>query len=382
MEYSRKRSCSGDDFTPDEMVVADILAHFTYYSSRFFPQWGSKRKRSTNSTLHANNAHHSNITAKYRTSPTTPLNLSWSEPEDFEADPPSFPRRLPPASRLNSKNKRVKKAPRRREPKKKFYLLLFDNSHPDIQTDSPNVPENLKLFCVQTHKELKDMVNALSLENNRLKKVSVFIPSFLCIVYLPFFSGCATALNERYASEETRLMFLNQEEETLKKTYQDLTDWNEHLKSQLALQLDRREEEKQPSTTQMTSSDADSAQVAETSRLFDLLRGFDEHKCSDNFAGSGPFVLTYEFQSVESSKYLSSPMSPSRSEKGNSSIPADVRSCSLGAPDLNGLNEALSDIVPNSCDDQMLLPMNKAAVAAEARKKRIELTRIKYARFR
>lgn len=288
-----------DDFTAEEMEVADIMVCFRHWSRALIVQWGAKRKRSgiyrdKNSETH--NAH------SFKLSPVSPLCLSWSEEaEEFEYC----------GDHSNSKSGRVRKTARRRAPKKK------------------------------THRELKEMVNTLSLEGERLKK----------------------------------------EEQVLLKTYRELQNRNEHLKSQLALCLDHRQEQKLLSTPQHTSSDQDSGHRTETS--FNDSPTPNEHDSFENYVSRLALGLPcHEPQSVGGPTRSYSPGCSSESEKGEFSRSTKDPLCCLGIPDLNAPSESLSDAVPNGFREQMLLSMNKAAIAAEARKRRIELTRVKNAQSR
>jgi len=289
----------GDEFTAEEMEVADIMVCFRHWSRALIVQWRVKRRRSRifrdkNSETH--NGHN------FKLSPISPLCLSWSEEaEEFEYC----------GDHSNSKSGRLRKAARRMAPKKK------------------------------THRELKEMVNALSLEGERLKK----------------------------------------EEQEWLKTYRELQNWNDRLKSQLALCLDHRQEQKLLSTPQHTSSDQDSGHKTETS--FNDSPTPNEHDSFENNVSTLALGLPcHEPQSVGRPTRSYSPGCSSESEKGEFSRSTKDPFCCLGIPDLNAPSESLSDAVPNGFGEQMLLPMNKAAVAAEARKRRIELTRVKYAQSR
>ncbi|XP_057845288.1 uncharacterized protein LOC131054724 isoform X2 [Cryptomeria japonica] len=199
-----------------------------------------------------------------------------------------------------------------------------------------------------THKELKEMVNTLSSEKSTLKK----------------------------------------EEEQLMKTYHELQEQNHHLKSQLAACLNQRREQKLLSTPQPTSSSSDKGSIPGTEAFVsidDSLR-HNEHDSSDHFvsnlalstvhdeplyAGAGVSVYPHELD-LEAS---------SRSENVDSPRPTKDPSCFIGLSDLNSFTEAICDMVLNGFNEEMLLSKDKTAVAAEARRRRIELTRAKYAQM-
>lgn len=288
-----------DEFTAEEMEVADIMVCFCHWSRALIVQWGAKRRRSgifrdKNSETH--NAH------SFKLSPVSPLGLSWSEEaEEFECC----------GDHTNSKGGRVRKAARRRAPKKK------------------------------TYRELKEMANALTLEGEKLKK-----------------------------EEQERL-----------KIYWELQTRNEHLKSQLAFCLDRRQEQKQFSTPQHASSEQDSGHRTETS-FNDSPRANEHDSLENNVSTLALGVPCPEPQSVGRPTGSYSPGCSSESDKVEFSRSTKDLLCFSGIPDLNAPSESLSDAVPNGFGEQMLHSMNKAAVAAEARKRRIELTRIKHAQSR
>lgn len=288
-----------DEFTAEDMEVADIMVCLRHWSRALIVQWGAKRRRSgifrdKNSETH--NAH------SFKHSPVSPLGLSWSEEaEEFECC----------GDHLNSKGERVRKAARRRAPKKK------------------------------THRELKEMVNALTLEGERLKK---------------------------------RM-------QDLLKTYRELQNRNEHLKSQLACCLDHGQEQKQLSTPQHASSEQDSGHRTETS--FNDSPTPNEHDSFENYVSTLALgIRCPEPQSVGRPTGSYSPGCSSESEKVEFSRSTKDPLCFSGIPDLNTPSESLSDAVPNGFGEQMLLSISKAAVAAEARKRRIELTRVKHAQSR
>ncbi|KAH9307558.1 hypothetical protein KI387_035469 [Taxus chinensis] len=304
MGWSGKRSRdfrNEKEFTAEEMEAADALLSLSYFGG-FFVHWAVKRRRSAIARGGFSDTHQSKL---INGSPLTPLGQSWSESDDSEERIDCL--------QAPSMDACARNLPRRRLPKKK------------------------------TPKELKEMVNTLSLERGRLKK----------------------------------------EVEQLLKTYQDLQDRNSHLKSQLASCLDQRQEQKLLSTPQPTSSDRDSSHGTETFvSVSDSLR-LNEHDCSDNF------VSTFALDPVcDGPRCAGVPMYPyflessSGSEKGDSCGPVKDPSCFLGLPDLNAPFEAMCDIVPNGFHGEMLLSRSKAAVAAEARRRRIELTRVKYGQTR
>ncbi|XP_057845286.1 uncharacterized protein LOC131054723 [Cryptomeria japonica] len=106
----------------------------------------------------------------------------------------------------------------------------------------------------KTHKELKHMVNTLSSEKSRLKK----------------------------------------EEEQLMKTYQELQEWNHHLKSQLAACLNQRQEQKLLSTPQPTPFDRGSNHGTETFVSIKDSSRHNEYDSPDHFVGTLALSTVYD----------------------------------------------------------------------------------------
>ncbi|XP_057845249.2 uncharacterized protein LOC131054707 isoform X2 [Cryptomeria japonica] len=285
MEWSKKRS---RDFTAEEMEAADALLRLCHLGC-FYVQWAVKRRRSAIARGGFSDTRITHQSKLANRSPSTPLGLSWSESDEFDER----------AGGLPSSSK--------------------------------------------THKELKEMVNTLSLEKSRLKK----------------------------------------EEEQLMKTYQELREWNHHLKTELAARLNQRQEQKLLSTPQPTSSDRGSSHGTEAFVSVDDSSRHNELNSSDHFVGTFALSTVHdEPLHVGVPIYPHEIESSSGSENGDSSRPTKDPSCLLGLPDLNAPTEAMCDTVPNGFHEEMLLSRNKVAVAAEARRRRIELTRVKYAQTR
>ncbi|XP_057845219.1 uncharacterized protein LOC131054680 isoform X1 [Cryptomeria japonica] len=192
----------------------------------------------------------------------------------------------------------------------------------------------------KTHKELKEMVNTLSSEKSRLKK----------------------------------------EEEHLMKTYQELREWNHLLKSQLGAHLDQRQQQNLLSIPQPTSSERGTSHGTETFSSVDDSSNHKKHDSPDNFVGTLALSTVYdESLHVGVSLYPHELESSSGSENRDYSKPTKNPSCFLGPSNLNAPTEAMCDIIPNGFHGEMHLSRNKVVAAAETRRRRIELIRVKYA---
>ncbi|XP_057845222.1 uncharacterized protein LOC131054680 isoform X2 [Cryptomeria japonica] len=148
------------------------------------------------------------------------------------------------------------------------------------------------------------------------------------------------------SSEKSRL---KKEEEHLMKTYQELREWNHLLKSQLGAHLDQRQQQNLLSIPQPTSSERGTSHV------------YDES------LHVGVSLYPHELESS------------SGSENRDYSKPTKNPSCFLGPSNLNAPTEAMCDIIPNGFHGEMHLSRNKVVAAAETRRRRIELIRVKYA---
>lgn len=302
MELLRKRN--RDEFTAEEMEAANALLTLCHLDC-FLVKWAVKRRRSAIARGGFSDACITHQAKLANRSPSTPLGISWSESDEFDERAGGL--------QPSSKDMSVKNVPRRRLPKKK------------------------------THKELKEMVNTLSLEKSRLKK----------------------------------------DEEQMMKTYQELQEWNYHLKSQLAAHLNQRHEQRLLSASQPLSSDRGSSHGTETFVSVDDTSRRTEHNSADYFVGTLALSTVYD-EPLHSavSLYAHEFESSSGSENGDSSRPPKGSSCLVGLPDLNAPTEAIGDVASNGFHEEMLLSRNKAVAAAEARRRRIELTRVKYAQTR
>eukprot|EP01018_Ginkgo_biloba_P039853 Gb_06736 [translate_table: standard] len=309
----------------DELLAVEGLLELG--ARRPFISWGCRQKRSKKARGDSN--YEDNINGLVRKensrsvkegkarSPRTPL--SWSATERASVSSPG------------DKSDSTSRAPQPLCARALCPKLKFKVGRERVQnTPSRRGPKK------KTHAELKELVNGLLLEKEELEK----------------------------------------EEQQLLKMYQELRTCNEQLKGQVALVLGEREESKLPGTPAVSSN---SAQETETPALLKLSVRLVESECTENLLAAVPVApVCDENLSVERSSHPHHPKSLEKSEAEDSSMPMEAHPGRFRLPDLNIPAEDCSDDSPNSFDDQVLLVNNKAAVAAEARKHRIELIRVKY----
>ncbi|KAH9307559.1 hypothetical protein KI387_035470, partial [Taxus chinensis] len=209
------------------------------------------------------------------------------------------------------------------------------NPSPPQQSGRMRSASGRKTPKKKTRSELREMANALSSERDRLKE----------------------------------------EEHQILKTYRELQERNELLKSELALHLNRRQELQLTCTLCPAITDSDMGRITETSVCFDEILRHDGHDNSNVISVSSALGLACdETENNGRSIYPHHPESSSRSGEEYLEPTKDV--FQVGIPD--DLSESWSDVTKGGFSDHMLHSMNKAALAAEARKRRIELTRVKY----
>ncbi|GLJ24151.1 hypothetical protein SUGI_0460750 [Cryptomeria japonica] len=288
-EFIRKRRKKiHAQFTVEELDAAETLLTLCHCGENAFIKWGAKRRRSQI----AGGGTSKLLTIK--SSPFTPLSLSWSETDEYNGQAsPHPPLSLPQSGR-------VRTAPSRRAPKKK------------------------------NHNELRESVNTLLSERDRLKE----------------------------------------EEQKLLKTYQDLRDRNEHLKYELALHLDGRQEPQLIPTTWPTLTDLDLGQKTKTSLSFDGSSGLDEHSDSKVTADALPLdPACNEAKNKGKSLYPHSPECSSGPGEVYSKPTKDVLHAAI--PDDS--SEAFLYATIGGSSNHRLFSMNKTTLAAEASKQAVEL---------
>ncbi|XP_057845251.2 uncharacterized protein LOC131054708 isoform X2 [Cryptomeria japonica] len=267
-EFIRKRRKKiHAQFTVEELDAAETLLTLCHCGENAFIKWGAKRRRSQI----AGGGTSKLLTIK--SSPFTPLSLSWSETDEYNGQAsPHPPLSLPQSGR-------VRTAPSRRAPKKK-------------------------------------------------------------------------------------------EEQKLLKTYQDLRDRNEHLKYELALHLDGRQEPQLIPTTWPTLTDLDLGQKTKTSLSFDGSSGLDEHSDSKVTADALPLdPACNEAKNKGKSLYPHSPECSSGPGEVYSKPTKDVLHAAI--PDDS--SEAFLYATIGGSSNHRLFSMNKTTLAAEASKQAVEL---------
>eukprot|EP00252_Welwitschia_mirabilis_P010372 TRINITY_DN23616_c0_g1_i1.p1 TRINITY_DN23616_c0_g1~~TRINITY_DN23616_c0_g1_i1.p1 ORF type:complete len:316 (-),score=70.85 TRINITY_DN23616_c0_g1_i1:355-1302(-) len=161
--------------------------------------------------------------------------------------------------------------------------------------------------------------------------------------------------------------------EHVRKTLQELREQNKLLKSELSWHLNLGcNQQQKPTEYGPSSADADASKNGETPGSSN-----DFQKNSDDEYLGRPAVSASVLGCHNRAVVCGYNIPPSSGSEEDCSTPAmDIlssRIIDLNAPPC----ESLFDSIQNDMDGQIALPMNKALIAAEARKRRIELTRMK-----